>query len=150
MIETLSRRSVLMSAGGAFFASMLPRSHAQQTGRRWTYSISDFANCNSDGWLAGFSDFSLETASTNRIAEVRPLPQVIGENSYGYYLRSRNTSDDIFIFLKKPITGLEASRAYDVDFYKNSLRMHLQTVWGSGALQANPFGSRLVRTIRSR
>jgi hypothetical protein len=114
-----SRRAFLMGTAGALLAGYSgPRAEAQAPAdQRWVYSISDFDDGGSDGWLPGFSDFSLQTASTNRVAEVRRLPsEVTGGGSYGYYLRGRNTSDDLFMFIKKPITGLEANQSYHVSF----------------------------------
>jgi hypothetical protein len=88
----------------------------QETPRRWRYEITTFDDGRSDGWLPGFSDFSLQTASTNRIAEVRALPAGV-RAGYGYYLRGRNTSDDLFMFIKKPVSGLQAGTRYRVSFY---------------------------------
>jgi hypothetical protein len=117
MPTQFTRRS-LLAACGVSAASSAFAQRQEQTPARWTYSIATFENGSTDGWLPGFSDFSPATASTNRIAEVRRLPSVIsGGGQFGYYLQGRNTSDDLFMFLKKPVTGLAAGRSYRISFY---------------------------------
>jgi hypothetical protein len=87
---------LLGAAGGGLVSAMLPQLRAQEPGRRFVYSITDFSEGKSDGWLPGFADFSLATSATNRMAELRTIP---GLNRTGYYLRGRNTSDDLFMFV---------------------------------------------------
>jgi hypothetical protein len=71
------------------------------------------------GWLAGFSDYSLETSDTRKEAEIRPLPEEISQRGSGFYLQSMNRSDDMFMHLKKLVSaadGLEPNRAYRLSF----------------------------------
>ncbi|MDX2152244.1 MAG: hypothetical protein SFV54_16015 [Bryobacteraceae bacterium] len=76
----------------------------------------DFAS-GSQGWLPGFTDYHLDVAELERLAEVRRLPEEIGGNRRGYYLQGMNRSDDLFMFLKRPLTtadGLEPNTVYSV------------------------------------
>ena len=110
-----SRRTFLTAAAGA----VLPL-RAQRSGpaARWHYDITAFDDGSTGGWLPGFADFSPETAAVNRVAELRDLPRTVtGSGTRGYYLQGRNTSDDLFMYLKKPVTGLAPGRAYRASFY---------------------------------
>ena len=109
-----TRRFILKAAP----ALLLPWRVLGADGSRWRYSITAFDDGSSGGWLPGFADYSPATASTNRIAELRDLPEAVrGGGRRAYYLQGRNTSDDLFMFLKKPITNLQPMQAYDVSFY---------------------------------
>ena len=73
----------------------------------------------SRGWLAGFSDYSLQTGDLRMLAETRALPQEISENASGFYLQSMNRSDDLFMYLKKHLgtgDGLKPNQAYRLSF----------------------------------
>lgn len=112
----LTRREMLSAAALAVLSPR--RALSQNAPQPWIYSITDFAEGQSDGWIPGFADFSPETASMNRRAEIRTLPEEVeSRNRHAYYLRGRNTSDDLFMFIKKPVTTLEPDRQYDVSFY---------------------------------
>jgi len=114
----LSRRIFLSSAGGTLVSSLAARASAQGEPQKLTYDVSTFGKGRSNGWLPEFSDFSLATASTNRMAEIRPLPSETNPGGrFGYYLQGRNTSDDLFMFIKKPVVKLAPERMYDVSFY---------------------------------
>lgn len=80
----------------------------------------------SDGWLAGFTDYGLETGDLRRVAEIRRLPAEVDSSRSGFFLQSMNRSDDIFMYLKRPLTsgmGLKANMRYsvtiDVEFLSN-------------------------------
>lgn len=78
---------------------------------RWDF------NEGSGGWLASFTDYGLETGDLQRLAEIRRLPEEVDSSRYGFFLQSMNRSDDIFMFLKRPLThemGLEANTCYSV------------------------------------
>ena len=71
------------------------------------------------GWLAGFSDYSLQTGGLRMLAEVRPLPQEVSAQGSAFYLQSMNRSDDMFMYLKKHVSaedGLHANQAYRLSF----------------------------------
>jgi hypothetical protein len=80
--------------------------------------VSDFSR-GANGWLAGFTDYSLQIGDLRFEADLRPLPEEIDPNRTGFYLQSMNRSDDVFMFLKKAVTaadGLAPNQAYRVSF----------------------------------
>ena len=78
---------------------------------------SDF-EMNTDDWTGGLSEYSTETDTSS--IEFRfgrtILPTPLDTKTYGYMLQSHNRSDDMFMFLKKKITGLKANSEYSVTF----------------------------------
>jgi hypothetical protein len=115
--HSITRRRLFSALVCAAFAALPRGARCQAADARWHYDISTLDNRHTNGWLPGFSDFSLATASINRRAEVRQMPPETETNErFAYYLRGRNTSDDLFMFLKKPVIGLANNRSYDVSF----------------------------------
>jgi hypothetical protein len=105
-----SRRAFLLAASGALAASAAAQNRSQEIVLSYTF------NEGSQGWLPSFSDYSLTTASLQRIAEIRPLPG-FPPAWRGYYLQSMNRSDDVFMFLKKELgsdEGIAGNRLYSV------------------------------------
>jgi len=79
-------------------AAVLP---AQQQPQTFVEVVDDFTR-GSGGWLASFSDYSLAQGGMDRVAELRPAPG--GDpDERAYYLQGANRSDDLFMFLKKPL-----------------------------------------------
>ncbi|MFC4655439.1 MULTISPECIES: hypothetical protein [Rheinheimera] len=71
---------------------------------------SDFQQGES-GWTAGFSDYPVDNAPIYQLESgIRTLPA--GFNGQGYLLSGMNRSDDLFMFLKQRLTGLEPSTRY--------------------------------------
>lgn len=78
---------------------------------------SDFQTT-TDGWLAGFAEYSEEQDSTmfefnSRLAA---LPVPLDTTKKAIRMQSHNRSDDVFMFLKKKITGLDPTRTYKVTY----------------------------------
>lgn len=74
-------------------------------------------NTGLQGWSAGFSDYAPEQEDTlDPDFKRAALPSYLGEGEYGLFLTGRNTSDDLFMFIKREFTGLEPYTAYDVEF----------------------------------
>jgi hypothetical protein len=82
--------------------------------------VLDFTfNESSRGWLPEFTDYSLATASLQRIAEIRPLPGYPPQYR-GYFLQSMNRSDDVFMFLKRELgseDGVQSGHLYSISVY---------------------------------
>ncbi|WP_159470639.1 hypothetical protein [Dyadobacter sp. 3J3] len=93
---------------------------------------SDF-EINTDDWTGVLSEYSTETDTSS--IEFRfgrtTLPTPLDTKTYGYMLQSHNRSDDMFMFLKKKITGLRANSQYNVTF-----EIDLATNSSSGGLGA--------------
>ncbi|MCE3263053.1 MAG: hypothetical protein K0R43_2132 [Pseudoduganella sp.] len=66
------------------------------------------------GWTGGSADYSPETAPTNVVFEQRALVSpLVGK---GYFIGGTNRSDDLFLFVKKQVTGLEKNTTYNLNF----------------------------------
>lgn len=64
------------------------------------------------GWVAGSADYSANTAPNDVIAEVRSLPTPF--TGTGYFHSGTNRSDDLFLYIKTPISGLVSGVSYRV------------------------------------
>jgi hypothetical protein len=69
----------------------------------------DFAN-GAEGWIAGFSDYLPDNeiggnsgSDYNLDAGIRPLPAELNAGGTGFLLAGSNTSDDLFMYLKRGI-----------------------------------------------
>ncbi len=73
---------------------------------------------NLEGWEGDFADYPIEDPERfELIYEHSVLPEEIGATHYGAKIQGRNLSDDLFMFIKKPLTGLKPSREYEVTFH---------------------------------
>ncbi|MFY8017212.1 MAG: hypothetical protein ACOVN9_03800 [Inhella sp.] len=63
-------------------------------------------------WVAGSADYSPSTAPNDVIAEPRALPSPF--TGTGYLQSGTNRSDDLFLFVKTPITGMVPGTTYRV------------------------------------
>jgi len=93
---------------------------------------SDFEK-STDDWTGDFSEYS--TATDTSSLELRfgrtTLPSPLNTKMYGLMLQSHNRSDDMFMFLKRKISGLKANQAYNVTF-----EIDLGTQYSSGGFGA--------------
>lgn len=72
----------------------------------------------SEGWVAGFSDYPSDW-DENRfefLFEHTELPDEVNTRSGSLLVSGRNISDDLFMFVKKEITGLKPNHRYLVSF----------------------------------
>jgi hypothetical protein len=71
-----------------------------------------------DNWEGEFSDYSSETTDSTLEMEFSRarLPAPLDTNKYALRMQSQNRSDDMFMFLKKKVTGLEPDQAYRITF----------------------------------
>jgi hypothetical protein len=116
---------LLILLAGLAAASAAP---AQQQPAAFVQVVDDFTR-GSGGWLAGFTDYSLEQGGMDRLAELRDSPlqdEGAGTPERSFFLQSTNRSDDIFMYLKKPLdhdNGIEPDTDYEaellVEMYSN-------------------------------
>lgn len=68
-------------------------------------------NAGTQSWTAGFSDYPFDNRAIYQLESgIRALP---GEaTKKGFYLSGMNRSDDLFMFLKTQLSGLEPSTKY--------------------------------------
>lgn len=73
---------------------------------------------NAEGWQGGFADYPKDWDKSRFEFEFdrEALPTEVSENSMAMKLSGRNISDDLFMFMKKQITGLEPNHTYRVTF----------------------------------
>ncbi len=68
------------------------------------------------GWVGDFADLPVDGGDIYELEFAhRPLPPYLGDRK-GLYISGSNRSDDLFMFLKKQVTGLEPNAEYRVDF----------------------------------
>lgn len=64
-------------------------------------------------WQAGFADYPDDNADIYQLTSgIRDLPA--GFSGKGFYLAGMNRSDDLFMYIKRQITGLEPSSRYQL------------------------------------
>ncbi len=65
-----------------------------------------------EGWTAGFADYPVDFDPSiyELDAGHRPLPA--GLEGHGLYIQGHNRSDDLFMFFKRPVGGLEPEAEY--------------------------------------
>jgi len=108
-------REAIFACGIALFAA--GGLSAQQQPQTFVEIVDDFTR-GSQGWLASFSDYSLAQGGMDRLAELRTAPGDDSEDQ-AFYVQSMNRSDDLFMFLKKPLNfadGIEPDTLYEVEF----------------------------------
>ena len=70
------------------------------------------------GWTGGLADYGkdIDSASIEFKFKRSALPKAIDTTRSGLMLQSHNRSDDMFTFLKRKVTGLQANQTYNVYF----------------------------------
>jgi hypothetical protein len=71
-----------------------------------------------DGWTAGVADYTEGTEPTATGYGWSALPAPLA-GKHGYYLASRNNSDDVLTFVKHQMTGFVAGAKYALTFEMN-------------------------------
>ena len=107
----------------------------------FTYNFDD----GTEGWSAGFSDYPA-TWDESRFEfrfEHTGLPQEVNQEGKALLLSGRNISDDLFMFLKKKITGLKADQNYRLTF---TIRIASQYPEGSAGIGGSPGGSVFLKS----
>lgn len=78
--------------------------------QRFTYNFEE----GSEGWEGGFTDYPAdwEEERFEFRFEHTALPQEVGVNGQAMLISGRNISDDLFMFVKRQITGLRPNHEY--------------------------------------
>lgn len=71
-----------------------------------------------DGWSGDLADYSvaMDTTITEFSVKLAALPAPLDTKKKAVRIQSHNRSDDMFMFLKKKVTGLDPARTYNVTF----------------------------------
>jgi heat shock protein HslJ len=83
-----------------------------EDGIEFTYTFDD----GDEGWVTGFADLpaDYDPAIYELDSEWTELPD--GLDGYGIYMQGHNRSDDLFMFLKRQVEGLEPGTTYQATF----------------------------------
>lgn len=85
-------------------------------------------NLGAQGWQAGFADYPADNADIYQLdAGIKTLPA--GFSGTGFMLSGHNRSDDLFMFIKRRISGLEPSTRYQA-----SVKVTLLSHSGAGCV----------------
>lgn len=77
---------------------------------------------NTEGWQVGYSDYPANLSLNDSLVTYamlyghRALPANILPAQSGVMIRGRNVPDDLFMFMKKKITGLKSNTSYSIAF----------------------------------
>src|SRR5688572_30041138 len=104
------RSSPMIKALPLFFALTASAIHAQT----FYYAF----GADAEGWTGGFADYPVDADTDFYALEYghAELPAPIGPGDHGLRIQGDNHSDDLFMFVKRRITGLEPNTAYAVMF----------------------------------
>lgn len=79
--------------------------------------ISDTFELGMNGWEGGFADMPVDAPDRFDLeVSLDDLPEETGESGQAIRIQGQNGSDDLFMFLKKEVTGLDPVAAYEVVF----------------------------------
>ncbi|MHA6248499.1 hypothetical protein ACXYMU_11220 [Pontibacter sp. CAU 1760] len=93
-----------------------------------------------EGWEGGFADYpkDWDTARFEFVYQHADLPAEVNSSGKSMLISGRNISDDLFMFMKKQITGLEPNKTYKATFVVELASMYLEKSVGIGG---SPGGS---------
>ena len=97
-----------------------------------------------EGWSAGFSEYSTETDTATlqmRFAWAK-LRSPLDTTTSGLRMQSNNRIDDMFMFVKKKISGFSAGKQYSVSFDIDFATQYAENSVGAGG---SPGGSVYVK-----
>jgi hypothetical protein len=94
--------------------------------------VFDF-NSGDHGFIGGVSDFGVNMSGQHMFTfDNRPLPSPLPTNENGQYMSGVNPSDDLFMYMKKQITGLQPFTNYLVTFYVEFASIYPTNAFGVG------------------
>jgi hypothetical protein len=82
------------------------------------YSVSYFFKDSLSGWQGDFSDYPVDTAGYHLKAELDTLPYNLNADSTkkAFCLSGVNTNEDLFMFIKRKVSGLRKNTTYEILF----------------------------------
>jgi hypothetical protein len=75
-----------------------------------------------DGWIAGYSDYPANLTANDSLILYEMsyghslLPDIPGPPQYGFRIRGHNRSDDLFMYIKRKVSGLSPNTTYSLSF----------------------------------
>ncbi|WP_157474592.1 hypothetical protein [Dyadobacter sp. Leaf189] len=97
-----------------------------------------------EGWVAEFSDYSTKTDTSilKLAAGVTSLPKGLDSSQQAFMIQSTNRSDDVFMYLKKKVTGLVPGKTYETVF---DINLGTNAANGSVGIGGSPANSVYVK-----
>ncbi|MGV3557664.1 hypothetical protein [Larkinella arboricola] len=93
---------------------------------------SDFKT-NTDGWAAEITDYPLDQKDILEFQSGhKALPAPLDSSKKAFMVSSHNRPDDLFMFLKKKVTGLRPNQTYKVSFEVELASMYANNSAGIG------------------
>ncbi|HMB92009.1 MAG TPA: hypothetical protein VKP65_14235 [Rhodothermales bacterium] len=104
---------LLVASGASFGCSDNPTESDPATDLSFSFENS------ADGWTGSFADYptSKSAAELELIFDRRALPDDVSDPGMGLLLTGMNQSDDLFMFLKREVTGLEPNTSYTLTYH---------------------------------
>lgn len=107
---------IVLWGGAAMIAALLPACQEPECGCLEPVTESTFTfNSGAEGWKSGFADYPVgEDEFYELDANVSNLPAPLDETEKGLMISGNNHSDDLFMFIAHPFTGLAPKATYQV------------------------------------
>ena len=91
-----------------------------------------------DGWVAGFADYPAGEDEFYELASgISRLPDPLPAAPNSFLLEGNNHSDDLFMFMKKKLSGLEENHEYKIRFFLDFASNAAEGSFGVGGSPAN-------------
>lgn len=91
-----------------------------------------------EGWSGGFADYPVGEDEFYEVSfEWAPLPAPLDQNQKALEISGNNHSDDLFMFVKRKIEGLQPSTAYQLTFHVELASNAPDGSFGIGGSPAN-------------
>jgi hypothetical protein len=116
------------------FSACTKESVAPSTGALYQSNFSQ----NQDGWAADIADYSPQTGDLRFESTWTGLPQPLDANRKSIMVSSMNRSDDLFMYLKRKVTGLTPNTDYKLVF---DIELASQYATNSIGIGGSPGGS---------
>lgn len=82
--------------------------------------LNDKFDTSPKGWTVDYADYVLNPEHPDEFEHgINYLPPPLNGNNTGLKISGKNQSDDLFMFMKKKLTGLKPNQRYKVDFEVN-------------------------------
>ncbi len=95
-------------------------------------------NTGLDGWTGGYTDYTTGLDSTTfefQLAQAA-LPAPLDSTKKGYRISGQNRSDDLFMYIKRKVSGLNPNTSYDALFSVDFASMYADSSVGAGGSPA--------------
>ena len=86
-----------------------------------------------DGWVGGFADYPVGEDAFYELASMHaPLPEPLDPARHAFAITGNNHSDDLFMYLKRRVTGLQPNTTYRLSFRIRFASMYPENSVGIG------------------